>query len=396
LLNVGCWLALAAILWRIFPCGDWRGNLAWIGVMFATGTLTSVRLALTDLGALTLTAAAIARAETGRRFCAAGWIGAAALARETAVLGLGVLLPRSGEPHHHRRRALLAATVALLPLALWLAYVWFRVGSSSAGLANFAWPGVALVEKARAALAAWGGHTPRLLVVSSVAGLVALFAQALYLVLHPARDNPWWRTGILYVALMLCLGPAVWGDDLPGAAVRVLLPVGLAFNVCAVRASAAPLWLIAGNLWILGGLPALWPAPRDAHTLAEARFDAGTYVARTGSGWYVTEARGRLRWAWCAGEGTLTIQRWPREAVPTRVTLRVQGITARDLEVRAGDRVLWQGELTDRANKITFAAPAAAVGPIELCLRSRTPPATVGTGTAARHLSFSVSEVRLE
>jgi hypothetical protein len=395
-LNVGCWLALALLLWRVLPCADWRATVAWIGLMFATGTLTSVRLALTDLAALMLTVAALVRAESARRFSAAGWLGAAALARETAVLAAGALLPRSGETRHQRRRALLATGIALLPLAVWLAYVWSRVGSSSAGLANFAWPGVALVNKVRTVLAAWHGATPRLLVISSVAGLVAMFAQSLYLVLHPARDNPWWRTGILYVALMLCLGPAVWGDDLPGAAVRVLLPVGLAFNVCAVRASAAPLWLFFGNLWILGGVPSLWPAPRDPHTLADARFPAGTSVATTGSGWYVTEARGRRQWAWCTGEGLLTIRWWPREAAPGRVMLRVQGITARDFEVRADGRVLWQGALASRAQTISFVAPVAAAGRIELQLLSRTPAEMVGTGPAARRLSFSVSEVWLE
>lgn len=395
-LNVIAWLALAFALWRVFPCADWRGNVAWAGVLYATGTLTSVRLALIDLAALTLTAFALTRAESGRRFSAAGWLAAAALARETAVLAVGALLPRSGEARRQRLRAGLAVVVALLPLAAWLAFVWLRVGSSSAGLANFAWPFTALFEKIRMALAAWSGRTPRLLVVTSLAGLLALLVQSLYLVLHPARDNPWWRTGILYVGLMLCLGPAVWGDDLPGAAVRVLLPIGLAFNVCAVRAAAGPLWLVLGNLWVLGGVPALWPAPRDAHTIADARFAAGTYVTTTGPSWYVTEARGNRRWAWCADEGRLLIDRWPANSPVQRIVLRVQAITPRDLEIQVAGSVVWRGQLGAGPEIIALPLDGSRSGRVELTLRSATPPKLVGTAPAARWLGFSVSAARLE
>ena len=48
-LNVAAWLALAALLWRILAVADFRGGLAWAGVLFSCGALSSVRLALTDL-----------------------------------------------------------------------------------------------------------------------------------------------------------------------------------------------------------------------------------------------------------------------------------------------------------------------------------------------------------
>src|ERR1051326_8903385 len=52
LLNVVAWLALAGLLWRLLDVNDTRDLLAWIGVMFSAGALSSVRYALTDLVAL--------------------------------------------------------------------------------------------------------------------------------------------------------------------------------------------------------------------------------------------------------------------------------------------------------------------------------------------------------
>ena len=42
LINVGAWLALAAIGWRLFEVRDGRGWLAWAGVLFSAGALSSV------------------------------------------------------------------------------------------------------------------------------------------------------------------------------------------------------------------------------------------------------------------------------------------------------------------------------------------------------------------
>ena len=58
-LNIAVWLVLAVLLWRLLPVNDARSWVAWAGVMFSAGALHSVRLALTDLLAATLTAGAL-------------------------------------------------------------------------------------------------------------------------------------------------------------------------------------------------------------------------------------------------------------------------------------------------------------------------------------------------
>src|ERR1019366_2467886 len=94
LLNVAAWLGLAAILWRLLAVDSVRGWIPWAGVLFSAGALSCVRLALTDLVALTFIAAALLTAERGRRGWALGTVAAAGLARETSLLALTGLLER--------------------------------------------------------------------------------------------------------------------------------------------------------------------------------------------------------------------------------------------------------------------------------------------------------------
>lgn len=396
-LNVLLWLVGAGLFWRLFPVTEWRGTFAWAGLLYATGTLLSVRLALTDLAALVLTAAALMELERGRRFRGAGWLATAALARETAVLAVVGLLPRSGEARRQRRRALLPLLLVLLPLGAWLGYVWMTVGSSSAGLDNFHWPFAALAQKLRSTCAAWRAAPGDVLAVTSLASFAALITQAVYLLAHPARDNPWWRTGAAYAVLMACLGPAVWGDDLPGAAVRVLLPLGLAFNVLAVRARASVAWLVLGNLSVFGGVPALWPVQRDPHELAVGRSGGASFVVHTDSRWYAVETRRERRWAWNAGAGTLRIEGWPRESRPQRVRITVVGISPRVLAIASGGHSLWQGPIGDSSSVVEVPIPPEiAANPLELMLTTPASAQPVGEPPHARRLSFSVSGVAID
>ena len=93
--------------------------------------------------------------------------------------------------------------------------------------------------------------------------LISLGTQAMVLVAVRAWTSAWWRVGIVSCALMLVLGPAVWGGH-PSAATRVLVPMTIAFNaVLPFNRRFWPLFVL-GNLTILDGLTALcvidWPA----------------------------------------------------------------------------------------------------------------------------------------
>ena len=442
-LNIVAWFALAVLLWRLFPTDAWRGTVAWAGIMFATGTLLSVRLALTDLTALLFIAAAVMQIEKGKPgWRAGGWLGLAGLARETSLLGIVALWPKRGATTHQRSVAIVFGLIAIVPLALWLAYVWTTVGSSGAGLGNFAWPLQGWFKKTTNLLAAWRTERDRVLVISSGLGLVALTVQLLFfarigfsfrkhiptrirrrddLRVVRARNGPhgggpsaspklapincsrnssindaWWRTGAAFSALMLCLGPAVWGDDLPGAAVRVLLPLGLAFNVLAVRQRAAWPWLVLGNLSIVGGVLALWSVPRDPHEVAAGRYSGGSYVVHSGETWFAAEVGRKQTWAWCPRDGTLTLDTWPYDNRPLRIALALRGFTPRDLEISAGDQKIWHGTVTEKVEWIELPAQSNRAGHFEFRVHSSTPPGHESERAGGRPLGFAVCGVRVE
>jgi hypothetical protein len=394
-LNLMVWAGLAVLLWRIFPAAGWRETLAWGGVMFSAGALHSVRLALTDLLALLLVAAAVVQAERGRPGRAAAWLGLGALARETALLGAIALLPPGKAAFSVWRRTAGWLVLAVLPLAAWLLYLRMVWGGGVPGWANFTLPVAGWVEK-------WGEiwfrlrtEPDRYLTLTTLCAHLALSGQVLYLALKPAPHDRWWRLGVVYGGLMLLLGTAVW-DGHPGAATRILLPLGLAFNVLAVRGRAAPAWLVLGNLSVLSGVLALWAVPRDAHELAAGRTGAGAYVVHTDGRWHPAEHGRDRTWAWSAAEGRLNFEFNPRADGSRKIALAVRGITSRPLEIRQAGRVLWRGEISERLQWIDLPPVAISGGRAELELRSGAAPVREGEAAVGRALGFAVYGVRVE
>ncbi|MEO7598871.1 MAG: glycosyltransferase family 87 protein [Opitutus sp.] len=395
-LNVFAWFALAFVLWELFPADDWRGTLAWIGTAFATGTLLSVRLALTDLVSLLFVAVSLQQLERGRRVWSGGLLGFAALARETALLGVAALLPERRVTRRSISSSALAIAVAILPLALWLAYVWHKAGSSGAGLRNFELPLFGWIHKAGDLLHAWTAEPNRPLVITTALSFVALAVQALFLAFNLWQYSPWWRMGAAFAGLMILLGPAVWGDDLPGAAFRVLLPLGLAFNVIAVRQKAALWILVLGNLSVGGGILSLYLVPHDAHEVAAGRVRAGSYVVHSSESWYPAEGRSNDTWAWCPQVGTLHLDTFPRSHAARRFHLAFRGFTPCDLHVSSAGRDLWHGIATETIEWITVEAEPDAQGTYVLEVRSEQAPGRENPNAGGRPLGFALCGVRLE
>jgi hypothetical protein len=389
-LNLFLWFGLALLLWRVFPADDWRAALAWPCMLFSAGVILSVRLALPDLAALLLTAGAILLVERARPNSAAGLLGLAGLSRETAILGATALLPARRAEWRLPALALRGALV-VLPLGLWLLYLRQAAGGSGAGQSNLSWP-----------LAGWLGRwrelaqsteqagNPRLF-WETVFGHVALTAQVAYLAWRPRRECPWWRVGATYAVLGLCLGVAVW-EGLPGAATRVLLPLTLAFNVRAVRDRANGLWLLAGNLSVLAGLHVL--APGIPHQLPARGAWYSHHVLETDQRWSVAEWNSKWRWAWCAGEGGVALETWPKRA-RAKVELQVRGVTPRELEVRHAGVVVWRGAVGDRPQWIPLPELPLEDGRIAFELRSLAPPTAEGVNNTARHISIACYGARV-
>lgn len=394
-LNLAGWAALAALLWRIFPCHGWRETLAWAGMLFSAGVLHSVRLALTDLLALVLVAGAAVLAGRERRGFAATLLGLGGLTRETALLGAVTLLPPGRDtPAGWCRTAGWLALVAA-PLALWLVYLRSVLGPTEPGPANFTLPLAGWAAKWGEAVHRLRTEPDRYLALTVLLAHVALTVQAGYLLLRPKPPDRWWRLGVAYGGLMLLLGTAVW-EGHPGAATRVLLPMTLAFNVLAVSARAAAGWLVAGNLSVWSGVLVLWVVPQSTHELAAGRLDGGSYVVHTDDRWHPAE-RGRTRtWAWGVTDGSLRFDFQPASDGVRKAQLAVLGLTPRPLEVRQGGRVLWRGEIGEKLQWIELPAMAVERGRAELELHSPVPAGRENADAGGRALGFAVYGVRLD
>jgi hypothetical protein len=196
---------------------------------------------------------------------------------------------------------------------------------------------------------------------TSLLSLIGLTVQAGWLLLRPAWQNFWWRLGIGYVVLMLLLGWAPWAGY-PGAATRVLLPLHLAFNALAPRASRGLLLLLLGNLGFASGLLFILPVP---HELAAAKFGSMVCVAQGGEGVHPVERAGKHYWAWATGDAALRLQTWRGSSpVGVRFTLHVYRPPC-TVTIAQEERVLWKGQV-DRTgvpvviNPIKFAADGTA------------------------------------
>lgn len=388
-LNVIVWLALAALLWRVLAVADFRGWLAWAGVLFSAGALFSVRLALTDLTGAALAAAAIAAAERQRKRSALTLLAAAGLARETSLTAVMGLVKPPWVSFKNTVRVILAC----LPLALWLAYIRYQVGPTDEGWSNLTWPVLGLVGKWDAAVHAALHWPDQTLAWTTLLALAGLTVQAAYILIRPQPGDRWWRVGAGSVVLMLCLGTAVW-EGFPGAATRVLLPLTIAFNVLACRRRAALAWLLAGNLTVFSGLLALRDVPSDPHELAAARSGATACIARVGGGWYGREQDPRHVWVWARQHGTINLKAWPQTTARVQLRFGLRAISPREVDVRLDGREVWHGEVGTSLSRETVEV-AVPGGRAQLRFSTASPPRRESTAANARELGFALYDLRL-
>jgi hypothetical protein len=264
--NVGCWLILSVLLLRWFPPVSWRMFALWAATLLTGGLIWSVRSALLDGPSLLLLAIGIAALESERWWLSAGIFGIAGLGRETNLLAVA--------PQVHsiemswRSIAVQLAQIALivLPIAIWFDYIYsiYRSYVYTTG-GTLAVPFEAFLWKWQTTVTELGRYGLRERTAFSFFALLALSVQAAFLFVRPAWKSGWWRLGVAYALLMPLLGGPLW-EGQPGTALRVLLPMVLAFNVL-LRGCERASWFwplfIAGNLTIFQGLamldvPFLW------------------------------------------------------------------------------------------------------------------------------------------
>jgi hypothetical protein len=236
--------------------------------------LWSVRFALLDGPSLLLIACAVRAVEAGRPLLSAAIVGIAGLARETNLLAAAAQpFPRlrhataghkappyapagyDVQPYASWIRIALAIALAIVPLLIWEDYLRsiYRSTITTGAEPELVMPGSLLLSRWMQTLAElrkqgiFSGAWLPFGVVSSV------IAQAIYVLVRPARRAPWWRVAVPYVALLLLLDRTLV-DPHTGAITRVLLPLTAGFNILLLRESK-PFrfwaWFAAGNLHLL-------------------------------------------------------------------------------------------------------------------------------------------------
>jgi hypothetical protein len=386
----------------LLAVSDARGWLAWAGVLFSAGALGSVRLALTDLIAVALLAAALLAAEQWRGRLAVALCAAAGLARETALLAvIGLFKPKAerAAPHAVITRWLSAKNTARVilvaaPLAAWLGYVRWRVGPAEQGWANFTWPVAGFVEKWQEVLAALFTVADKPLAWTTLLATFSLSAQAAFILAHPRVDDRWWRVGAAYVVMMLCLGTAVW-EGFPGAATRVLLPLQLSFNVLVHRSRASFAWLLAGNLTVFAGLVALRDVPDDPREVATLHAGGTAAIARIDEGWYARETERRHTWFWTAHRGTVAIETWPKAECSVVFEFKLRAIQPCSVVVRQDGREVARFDAQAKLESHRISPLRIAGGRAALEFSTDTPPTPEASSVGARPLAFALYDPHL-
>jgi hypothetical protein len=253
--NILAWLLLAWLLLRWFPPSAPRNLVPWAGCLFGVGLIMSVRFALTEGPGLLVLALAVAAMERGRPWLASVLMAMVGLGRETNLVAGGVLIDRV--PRAWREALVLAGRglAAVLPVAAWFLYVrWVFPPLAASDAANFALPFSGYLTKwsvtlSQLATSGWWGSWARF----NLAALIGVTVQAGYLLARREWSSAWWRAGVPYGLLMPLLSYPVWEGD-PGAIVRVVLPMTVAFNVLVVRSRYFWPLVIAGNLSVVHGI----------------------------------------------------------------------------------------------------------------------------------------------
>lgn len=268
--NLLFWFVLMGALIPLYR--PWTGQQVGcfaVGLL-SFGSVTSMEVSMVDLPAAAMIFVGMTMKNWGRYATFA----AAALTRETSVLAaFGCLDLRRPFTTAVWKRQIGLLALAILPLGLWLVYVGYRFHGlqSSAGSGNFAFPlqamfgrlaiGVSdfatlgLDDAAKSGPFGWLYLDYR---VHELLTVIAFFAQGLYLVLRRDYQSAVWRTGAIYLALCVVLGPGVWGSTF--AAARVLLPMTLCFYLLLARERNAWFWpfFILGSLSFPYGLHEFW------------------------------------------------------------------------------------------------------------------------------------------
>jgi hypothetical protein len=353
-LNVVCWLALAVVLLRWFRPGDPDGAVRWFSVLFGAGLIYSIRNAVPDGPALLLIAIGLALVQS-RRLQGGAWaLALAGLTRETSILSAAILPSDTNLRERGWLRFLISGVVVVLPLALWILYVNARGAAldieRNIGARNFAFPFVGWIG-AWVETFHWDDWTSRVW-VNRVAMVTGLTVQMAFFLFRWRWRERVWRLGFVYALLGIFLGAAVW-EGYPTAAIRVLLPLTLAFNLAVPRGRALIPLLLAGNLSVIAAPMAL-AAPEGLPSQLGRVTGPTSLLVENGTPcwqiefspeWFQVENSGKRRWRWAAGGASVAIDNGLGRSVDAVIILNLRARESCHLKIRLSEAMIWSGYL---------------------------------------------------
>jgi hypothetical protein len=395
MLNIACWLALAALLWRWFPPDNWENFLRWAAVLFSHGVCMSVRHSLPDLPSLLLVAVVVVLVEKGRTRGGVAALALAALCKETSLLAGAAFAqpPLRGLKRWGRLAGL--GTLTVLPLVAWLVYVRWKAGpTADQGVRALTWPLLGLAEKwgvIAAEISYRGWRPPH---INSFCATMALTIQAGFLLLRWRTKEIWWRIGASFAVLLLLVSEPVW-EGYPGAASRVVLPVTLAFNVLLPRGRRWLPLLLLGNLSVLAGWGEFANAPIARFPLKGEPFAVVALQVDPGTGWHAFESKRSRQWRWSAQRGSLKLVNASDVMIMARLSGTISMISPRRVTVVADGTEVWATGPTE-SKKVRMETTAFRLPPGEHTVIFATDrPGIRGINGDERELAFAVYDLEI-
>lgn len=189
---------------------------------------------------------------------------------------------------------------------------------------------------------AWRGRRPLVAAERVIPAMLLLMLAGYYAVYLLSPQDLAWHLDSSLVRLLMQLWPLAllgWCLTLPWDEATAERTAGR---------SLGPLAVVAGVAF--GFLAVLWlPGQPPADELAYRQRSGVKFGATPGLGWFGVERLNRTTWIWSRGAATLHLHAQtarPNETITLRFSLR--SLAPREITVRLGDRVLWQGRVTEK------------------------------------------------
>ena len=360
-LNFVFWIGFAWLTARLFAPLGWSGLAGYAAILLTCGVLESMQASLTDLPSFTLMLAALMVGGSA----GAAVLAIAALVRTTSLIGFVGLAELTPPWKEAFRKNLVRGLIAVVPLALWVAYVLWRFRGRQVGFdgGNLALPFRGMMEKL-GEFSVTAFHGPirwhRLFFeiyksydLHALLTIISVVVQSIYIMLHREWRSPLWRWGAVTVVYFSCISFLSWESHF--TITRHALPMTLVFNLLlAARPSKAwVIWFLLGNCFVpfgvryFDGMRDFSSPPPQAEFVVVAPAGQSPQLAISyGDGWSGQQWWPDTTWRWARG-GHATLMVRNNGSRPVQVELRFIAVSqeVRKLAVTQGTRAIFSTEL---------------------------------------------------